>query len=146
MDGLSSFSQITLYILLALIFVFALLVLWVQCGVVRGKSFTNPDGSVDDWHEQKIFFGIAMADLLVAIPVSIVGVILVFLAPRWGFYLLTMASFWFLWSNIVTTATSLRFEKPRITLQWLFVFPFGSVIGLAFIVWTVLHFDTIFLP
>jgi len=55
-----------------------------------------------------------------------------------------MVSFWFAWANLMTTITSLRFEQPKITLQWLIVFPLGSVIGLAFIVWTLFNFKLIF--
>ena len=71
---------------------------------------------------------------------------LVFLAPRWGFFLLGMVSFWFLWANVMTTLTSLRFEKPRITLQWLVVFPLGAVVGVSFLAWTVAHFELVFGP
>lgn len=105
---------------------------------------TNPDGSVDDWHEQKTHFGIAFADVLLACPAGIIGIILVFVSPRWGFYLLALVSFWLLWANIMTTATSLRFEKPKLTFNWWFTFPIGSLVGLAFIIWTVLHFDSIY--
>jgi len=45
----------------------------------------------------------------------------------------------------MTTVTSVRFEKPKITLNWLVTFPFGSVVGLAYIVWTLIHFDIIYL-
>ena len=106
----------------------------------------HSDGTADDWHEQKIFYGIAVADLVLACPTTIVGVILVFVAPRWGYYLLALVSFWFLWANIMTTATSLRFEKPEITLEWLIVFPLGSVVGLAYILWSMVHFDAIYFP
>lgn len=44
----------------------------------------------------------------------------------------------------MTTATSLRFENPRLTLTWWFVFPGGILAGLATIVWTVVHFDVIY--
>ncbi|KPK13396.1 MAG: hypothetical protein AMJ56_01955 [Anaerolineae bacterium SG8_19] len=69
-----------------------------------------------------------------------------FVSPRWGHYLLAWVSFWFVWANIMTTATSLRFEKPKITLIWFIVFPFGTLVGLAYFAWTVVHFDTIYLP
>ena len=74
----------------------------------------------------------------------IIGIILVFIAPRWGFYLLTWISFWFVWANIMTTATSLRFEKPKITLSWLIVFPLGVLVGLAYFIWTLFHFNIIY--
>ena len=57
-----------------------------------------------------------------------------------------MVSFWFLWANFMTTITSLRFEKPKVTFQWFVVFPLGAVVGLSFLAWTVAHFDTVFGP
>ena len=146
MTELSLVSQITFYVLLALMGLLALIVWWAQVGVFRGKPFKNPDGTVDDWQEQKIFYGISFADIFLACPVVLAGIVLVFVSSPWGYYLLTMTSFWFLWTNTMTTATSLRFEKPKITLQWFIVFPFGALVGLAYIVWTVVHFDAIFLP
>lgn len=121
------------------------LILWGwQFQVFRGKAKKNPDGSVDSWHEQKLCYGIVFADILIACPVTIAGIVLVFISPRWGFFLLAMISFWWVWSNTMTTATSLRFEKPKITLNWIIVFPFGILIGLAFIVWVIFHFEFCF--
>lgn len=137
-------SRIILYGLLTVIAVFTFLVLWAQVGCIRGKPFENPDGTKDDWREQKIFYGIAWADILVACPTSFAALVLIFAAPRWGFYLMGLVSFWFLWANVMTTVTSLRFEKPRITFQWIVVFPLGAVVGLAFILWTLVHFDAVF--
>ena len=138
-------SQVILYVLLALMGFIAIVVLWWQVNVIKGKAMKNPDSSVDDWHEQKIFYGIALADLFLSIPATIIGIIMVFVSPRWGHYLLTLASFWFVWANIMTTATSLRFEKPKITISWVIAFPFGSLIGLAYIIWTIINFDVIFI-
>ncbi len=115
----SPFSQISLYVLLALMGLLALIVWGWQIQVLRGKEMQNCDGSVDSWHEQKMFYGIAVADIFLACPLTIIGILLVFASPRWGYYLLTWVSFWFVWANIMTTATSLRFEKPKITLSWL---------------------------
>jgi hypothetical protein len=122
---------------------FALLVLGWQINILRGKAMKNPDGSVDDWHEQKTHYGIAIADVFLACPACILGIVLVFVNPRWDFYLLTMVSFWFTWANIMTTATSLRFEKPKLNLNWWITFPSGILIGLLFILWTIIHFDKI---
>lgn len=144
MQGLSLFSQTTLYMLLVLIGLLALIVFGWQIQVLRGKEMKNPDGSADNWHEQPIFYGIAVADIFFACPLSIVGIVLVFITPRWGYYLLTWVSFWFVWTNIMTTATSLRFQKPKINLTWFIVFPFGSLVGLAYFTWTVFHFDVIY--
>jgi hypothetical protein len=141
---LSSGSRLLLYSLLSLIAVFTVIVLWAQVGCVRGKPFENPDGTKDDWREQQIFYGIAWADILIACPTSFAALVLIFLAPRWGFYLMGMVGFWFLWANVMTTVTSLRFESPRLTLHWLIVFPLGAMIGLAFIAWTLAHFSVVF--
>jgi hypothetical protein len=143
---LSLLSQISLYVLLALYGLLALIVWGWQVMVLKGKAMKNPDGSVDDWHEQKTHYGGAFADVFLACPATIVGIVLVFVSPRWGYYLLAFISFWFVWANIMTTATSLRFEKPRINLVWFITFPFGSLLGLAYIVWTLVHFDNIYLP
>ncbi|MDJ0569151.1 MAG: hypothetical protein QNJ53_08880 [Pleurocapsa sp. MO_192.B19] len=144
MQELSLVSQISLYVLMALIGVYALLVGGFQAMVLKGKAMKNPDGSSDNWHEQKTHYGIAFADLVLACPVSIAGIVLVFVAPRWGYYLLALVSFWFIWANTMTTATSLRFEKPNINLNWLIVFPSGILIGLTYIIWTLIHFDIIY--
>ncbi len=144
MQELSLVSQISLYVLMALIGVYTLLVGGFQAMVLKGKAMKNPDGSSDDWHEQKTHYGIAFADLVLACPVSIVGIVLVFVAPRWGYYLLALVSFWFVWANTMTTATSLRFEKPNINLNWFLVFPFEILVGLTYLVWTFIHFDTIY--
>ena len=104
----------------------------------------NPDGSVDNWHEQKILYGMAIADVFIACPIAIVGVILTLFGFKWGFYLLALDSFFFLWVNTATTMTSLRFQKSKITLNWFIVYPFGAILGFAFLVWTIIHFDNIF--
>jgi hypothetical protein len=124
-------------------FVAIVVLLW-QIMVMKGKPMKNPDGSVDDWHEQKMFYGIAIADIFLACPATIGGIIMIFISPRWGYYILALASFWFLWANVMTTVTSLRFERPAITFIWFVIFPFGALIGLAYIVWTFIHFDTVY--
>ena len=146
MQELSLLSQISLYVLLTLIGLIVLIVWGWQIRVLQGKSMKNADGSFDSWHEQKTHYGIAFADIFMACPLNILGIILVFVSPRWGYYLLALASFWFIWANIMTTATSLRFEKPKFTLTWLISFPFGALVGLAYIAWTIAHFDTIYFP
>jgi len=143
---LPGISRVLLFVLLTLINLITVIVLIAQIRCVMGKPFQNPDGTKDDWREQRLFYGIAWADILVACPLSFAGVVLVFLAPRWGFFLMGMVSFWFVWANVMTTVTSLRFEKPRITLQWIVVFPLGTLIGLAFLLWIFVHFDLVFGP
>jgi len=144
MQELSTLSQLTLYVLLALVGLLSLIIGGWQIQVLRGKEMKNPDGTADSWQEQKIFYGIAVADIFLACPLSIIGIVLVFINLRWGAYLLTWVSFWFVWANIMTTATSLRFEKPKITLNWIIVFPFGALVGLAYFIWTLVHFDIIY--
>ncbi|MFH0802728.1 MAG: hypothetical protein V2A78_10155 [bacterium] len=143
-QGLSPLSQITLYALLASMGLLALLVGIWQIMVLMGKAMKNPDGSADDWHEQKVFYGMAFADIFLACPAILIGIVMVFAAPRWGFYLLFSASFWFVWANTMTTVNSLRFERPKISLNWFVTFPFGVLVGLAYVVWTVVHFDAIY--
>ena len=104
----------------------------------------NTDGTCDDWHEQKLFYGMAMSDLTIAIPFCLVGIVLIFFDQKLGYYITGMAAFWFVWVNSVFTITSLRFEKPKITPMWLFVFPFGIIVGLVYIIWSLIYFDLIF--
>lgn len=144
LEALSATSRFALYVILGLIGILTLIIGWAQLGIIRGKPFKNPDGTADDWREQKIFYGIAVADLTVACPLSLVSLRLTFAAPRLGLFLLAGVSVWLVWSNVMTTVTSLRFEKPRITTEWLIVFPFGAAIGLAYLVWILVHFDTIY--
>ena len=103
----------------------------------------NPDGTADDYHEQNTLYGIAFADVFLACPASFVAIALVFFSPRWGFFLLGMVAFWYVWANIMGTVTSLKFGNPTLTLSWLIVYPTGIFVGLATILWIVIHFDTI---
>jgi len=141
---LSLVSQVSLYVLLGIMGIICLIVWGWQIRVLKGKAMKNLDGSFDNWHEQKTHYGIALADIFLACPVNIAGIILVFVSPRWGYYLLALVSFWWVWANTMTTATSLRFEKPKITLTWFIVYPFGILVGLAYIVWSIVHFDMIY--
>jgi hypothetical protein len=104
MQSLSLLSQISLYVLLALIGLFSLLLWGWQIMILKGKAIRNPDGSSDGWQEQKSHYGMVVADVFLACPASIMGIILVSASPRWGFYLLVMVNFWFVWANIMTTA------------------------------------------
>ena len=146
MQELSLASQVSLYVLLGLMGLLSLIVWGWQIMILQGKAMKNPDGSFDDWHEQKTHYGLAFADAFLACPLNIAGIVLVFVSPRWGYYLLALVSFWLVWGNIMTTSTSLRFEKPRITLIWLITFPFGILLGCAYIAWTLVHFDAIYFP
>ena len=51
-------SQISLYVLLALMGLFSLLIFGWQIMILRGKAMQNPDGTSDDYHEQKTHFRI----------------------------------------------------------------------------------------
>ena len=139
MPDLSLFSLITLYTLLAFIGVFSLLILGFQVQVFRGKRMPNPDGSADDWHEQKIFYGIALADIVFACPLGFAVVVLVAMDSQWGFFLLPAHGFYFLWANTMTTTTSLRFHNPQFTLMWFIVFPLGILVGAATLLWSAIH-------
>jgi len=144
MNDITLAAQIALYVMMGLMVLFALLVVWWQVMVLKGKAMKNPDGSFDSYHEQKTHYGIAVADVFLSCPAILVGVLLVLLGSRWGFYVLALCSYWFLWANVMTTATSLRFEKPKISFMWLVTFPFGSLLGLAYIVWTVVYFEAVY--
>ncbi len=139
MPDLSLFSLITLYTLLAFIGVLSLLILGFQVQVFRGKRMPNPDGSADDWHEQKIFYGIALADIVFACPLGFAVVALVAMDSQWGFFLLPAHGFYFLWANTMTTTTSLRFHNPQFTLMWFIVFPLGILVGAATLLWSAIH-------
>ena len=143
---LSVFSLITLYTLLAFIGVLSLLILGFQVQVLRGKRMPNPDGSADDWHEQKIFYGIAVADILFACPLGFAVVVLVLTGSPWGFFLLPVHGFYFLWANTMTTATSLRFHNPKFTLMWFIVFPLGALVGAATLLWSAIHLIGLYGP
>lgn len=133
-------SQVTLFVLLAFMTMFAVLTFAWQILVLMGRCMHNPDGSADDWHEQKVFFGIALADVFIACPVTITGVVLILTEIRSGYFILSLAGFWFLWANIMTTSNSLRFEGPKITPVWLFTFPLGIFVGAGYLVWVVFHY------
>jgi len=142
---LNLLSLVTLSALLVLISFITLVLGWWQINIFRGKAMDNPDGSRDDWHEQKIFYGISFADLIIICPITFAGIVLILLQSYWGFFILGLVSFWHVWVNTVTTVTSLRFETPKITLNWFIVFPFGILVGLAYLIWVVMHFNLVFL-
>ena len=81
---------------------------------------------------------------MVASGAACAVIITLFLDPGLGLLLLTGVGVWMLWSNVMTTVTSLRFEKPRISAAWLLVFPFGGVVGRAYLIWILVHFDWVY--
>lgn len=144
MQELPFVARLWLYPIIGAMGLLALMIFVWQIMVLQGKAMKNCDGSYDNWREQKTHYGLAVADVFFACPVNIAGIILVFVAPRWGYYLLALVSFWWVWANVMTTATSLRFEKPKITLIWFLTFPFGILIGLAYIGWSIIYFKQIY--
>ncbi len=140
----SLIGKIILYIDISIMGILSLIIFGFQWQVFRGKAMKNPDDSNDDWHEQKLFYGMALSDLTIAIPISLLGIILIFLDIKLGYYITGMAAFWFVWVNSVFTITSLRFEKPKITPMWLFVYPFGIIVGLVYLIWSYVYFELIF--
>ena len=143
MAELSFVSQVIGFVLIAIIGLYSLVLAWWQANVLSGKAMRNPDGSTDDWNRQQTHYGIAFADVFFACPVSILGVVLVFVAPRWGFFILSLIAFWFIWTNLMTTATSLRFAQPKLTLGWFAVFPSGILVGVLHLLWTVIHVEAV---
>ena len=137
-------AKIVLYIIISLFGFLSIFVLGWQVKVLRGGSMKNPDGTTDDWHSQKLFYGIALADSVIAVPAALVGIVLIIVDQSIGYYITGLASFWFLWANVMTTATSLRFERPKISLMWFVSFPFGALVALAYIIWSLIYFQEIF--
>ena len=146
MAPLSLISQLSLYVIVGLFGLFFLLLWWWQFMVLKGKAFKNPDGSVDDWHQQPIIYGIAFADVTVSCPVGIVGVVLTLLHQPLVFLILAPVAFWWFWANVMTTVTSLRFYKPKATVSWILGYPFAIILGLAYLIWIGIHFDAIIAP
>lgn len=144
MSQLSSLSLTILYVVVGLISIYILLLWILQIKVWRGGTIKNPDGSIDDWHEHNLIYGIALADVFLSCPAGIVGAVLIFLQVKIGLYLFAMVSFFYVWANIATTATSLRFYKPKINFLWFISFPFGTLLGMIYLIWTLIYFDMIF--
>jgi len=150
MDNLSLASLITLYVLTGLYTLIFLGLWWFQIMVLRGKPMQNPDGTYTDWKKPGrtygfSAYGFALADTFVACPLGIIGAILVVLGSRWGVFILALVSFFAVWVNIATTVTSLKFNKPKITVFWFVSYPLGTLLGIAFIIWTIRYFDVVFL-
>jgi len=119
--GIPYWAKIILYADISIFGILILLLTYWQIQVFRGKSMNNPDGSVDSWHDQKLCYGISLADLTIAVPFTLCGIILVFCNNILGYIITGMTSFWFVWINAATSLTSLKFEKPRLTFSWFLV-------------------------
>ena len=137
-------AQIELYGLLFLFGLFTALLGWFQFNVFKGKAMNNPDGTVDDWHEQKILFGMAVGDLVLICPITVLGIGFILMDIEWGYFILSLVSFWYIWVNFAFTVTSIRFEKPVISLEWIIVYPFGIFLGISYLIWFLFNFKLIF--
>jgi hypothetical protein len=121
-------------------------ILYLQTKVVRGQKVSKPDGSCDDPEREPDFFAHAIADIIVICPAVLASVVLVCLGHRMGYYLLAIVSFSSVHIYLAQTATSVKFYKPTFNLAWLFVFPLNAVVGLIYVVWSVINFDMVFSP
>lgn len=137
-------SILILYILLGLSGLYFIALWFWQIKVFKGKRMSNVDGSFDDWHEHKMDYGFSFADIVIGCPVGLLGVVLTFLHYQVGFYIMAMVSFWFVWVNLATTVTSLRFQKPKFNFSWFMTFPFGCLMSLAYLIWIIFYYDKIF--
>ena len=144
MQNVPTISMIILYVLLVLFGLYLFVLLYWQIMVFKGKRMKNIDGSYDDWKENNTDYGFSFADIVISCPIGLVGVVLSFFHFQIGFYIMAMISFWFLWVNIGTTAISLKFKNPKLNAGWFFSFPFGSIMGLGFIVWSIVYYEVIF--
>ncbi len=132
-------SELGAYIgLLIVILLFAAYIIvlgYWQVMVVLGNPMANPDGTVDTIAEP-LTFGFVLADLAVAIPIGILGIIGMLLQKKWGLILSAMFSFFLFYMNVAGTAASLwGGGTDVITLEWLLIYPSGCVVGLAFWIW-----------
>lgn len=138
-------GRIVLYLIIVPFGLVTIMLWFWQLMIFRGKTFKNPDGSVDSWHDQKLTYGIAVADLTVAAPTTLIGIGLIFAGWRLGYYLMGLASFWGLWANAMTTATSIRFENPRQSpVVWFLAYPGCFLLSLAYIGWSIWYFPELF--
>lgn len=62
LEGLPTASTFVFVVLVGLFAFLTLVVAWAQVGCLRGQPFQNPDGTADNWREQKILYGMAWAD------------------------------------------------------------------------------------
>lgn len=129
--GFGFWYQAWFWITMALIVVYTVVLFYRQLRVLRGIRMENPDGSADDWHDQQSHYGIGVADIFLACPASLLAVVLSILELRYGLFLLGAIGFWYIWANIMTTATSMKFHNPKLSFNWWITFPFGSVVGLS---------------
>ncbi len=141
---LSTPSLVILYVIVGIMDL-GLIVLWGwQLQVFRGKPMENPDGSKDDWNEAPLCYGIALADMVIAVPTALVATVLMILEYRVGHYLFGAIAWWFVWVNFATTVSSIRFHKPKMSFGWLFSYPGLVAFGLAYLVWEFVHWDVVF--
>lgn len=138
-------GRVVLYVIIIPFGIVCVLLWWWQLMIFRGKTFKNPDGSVDSWHDQKLTYGIAVADITISVPTALIAIVLIFMNWRLGYYLMGLAQFWNLWANAMTTATSIRFENPRLHfVPWLLGYPVCLLMGLAYLGWSIYYFPELF--
>lgn len=77
-------------------------------------------------------------------PVGVVAAVLAFAGSRWGFYLLALVAFFFVWANVMTTANSIKFHSPKLGFAWFIAFPFGTLLGLLYLVLTFAYFNELY--
>jgi uncharacterized membrane protein YgcG len=106
----------------------------------------NPDGSVDDWHAQPLHYGIALADLILILPVTILAYTFYFCQQfALAHYVFSLIASWLVYCNLFTTATSLKFQSPvAMDWDWFISYPFGAVLGALYLTWVLTHFEAIF--
>lgn len=141
---LSVVSQSILYFCIAFYGLFIPLELFVQIKMLKGQKVPKPDGSFDQIETYPEFFAYAIGNLFLLLPVMIASIILVLLSHRMGFYLMALVSFWMVFNYFCRTAVSFKVYTPKPSLKWIFVFPWYAIIGLIYIVWSVVHFGIIY--
>lgn len=144
MATLSHASLIWLWVIAGVLAVMSIILFMVQFKVMTGGRYENPDGSVDDIRETPLLFGICLADVVFILPLTLLGVVVLFFDLQVGVFLLSLGALIFFYANLAFTATSLRFRQPKITLMWFVTFPMGILAGLAMLFWVALHFKALF--
>ena len=132
-------SELAAYIGLFVVFLlFAVHIIalgYWQIMVLLGNPMANPDGTVDTIAEP-LTFGFALADLAIAIPVAILGIVGMLLHKKWGLILSAMFTLFLFYMNFAGTAASLWGSGfDVITLEWLLLYPAGCVVAIAFWIW-----------
>jgi hypothetical protein len=138
-------ARIILYVIIVPFALISAALWFYQLMIFRGKSYKNPDGSMDGWEHQRLCYGTALGDIIYSIPLTLTASVFIFTGWRIGYYLMGLAASWCVYINIVTTSTSIRFEKPKESLLlWFFTYPFCAFLGAAYIAWSLYYFPVLF--